>query len=284
MTESKRLGRGISTLIPQVLPKEENATSATLEQKVALENLRVNPRQPRRTFDEQALAELTASVKEKGVLQPILVRRVGHHFEIIAGERRFRAAKTAGLATVPVHIVKMTDQEQLEAAIVENIVREDLSAIETAKAFKQLQKEFSLSQEEIAKRTGKDRSTVANLLRLLQLPTSIQTLVDEKKITMGHARALLKFSNQTHQEILANLIVQRGLSVRQVEQWKFEKPGKKTKSTPTLSPNIRNTVEEIQRNIGTKVEIKAKTDQKGEIRIPYFHAAELTKILNQLLK
>ena len=284
MTESTRLGRGISTLIPKVLPKTENATSATLEQKVAIDNLRVNPRQPRRNFDPAALAELTASVQEKGVLQPILVRRVGHHFEIIAGGRRFRAAKAAGLATVPVHIVKMTDQEQLEAAIIENIIREDLSAIETAKAFKQLQKEFSLSQEEVAKRTGKERSTVANLLRLLQLPTNIQSMVDEKKISMGHARALLRFSNATHQDILANLIVQKGLSVRQVEQWKFDQPKNKTVKTQTVNPNLQNTIEDIQRKIGTKVEIKAKTDQKGEIRIPYFHPGELTKILQQLLK
>lgn len=246
--------------------------------------MRINPRQPRRHFDESALIELSDSILQKGILQPLLVRRVGHHFEIIAGERRYRAAKRAGLSQVPVHVVTMNDQEQLEAALIENIIREDLSAMETAKAFKQLQKEFSLSQEDIASRTGKDRSTVANILRLLQLPTSIQKLVDEKKITMGHARALLSFQNEKHQEILANLIVQKNLSVRQVENWKFDQTKKATTTTATLSPNLRNSIEDIQRKLGAKVEVKSKNENKGEVRIPYFHKEELHKILSQLLK
>lgn len=244
--------------------------------------LRVNPRQPRKHFDQEGMQELTDSIATKGVLQPLLVRQVGHHYEIIAGERRFRASTKAGLTKVPVHIVTMTDQEQLEAALIENIIREDLSAIETAKAFAQLQKEFSLTQEEIATRTGKDRSTIANLLRLLTLPTSIQKLVDEKKISMGHARALLRFGNQTHQEILVNLILEKGLSVRQVEQWKFHTPAKKKEKQAALSANIRSTVEDIQRKLGTKVLLS--DEKKGKLTIAFHHPGELQKILSQLLK
>jgi len=282
--ESKRLGRGLETLIPRASHTPLTSKAQTGSQVVALEELKVNPRQPRKHFDEHALAELADSVKEKGVLQPLLVRRMGMGFEIIAGERRFRAAKKVGLKSVPVHIVKMTDQEQLEAAIIENIIREDLSAIETARALAKLQKEFSLSQEDIAQRTGKSRSTVANLLRLFQLPESIQVLVEEKKITLGHAKALLAFSPEAKQLRLADLILEKKLSVRQVEAWTFDAPKKTIKTERNQNPNLRSRLEDIQRNMGTKVTLKSKGASKGEVVLQYHHESELEKILRQLLK
>lgn len=223
---------------------------------------------------------------QKGILQPLLVRPVGHHFEIIAGERRFRAAIQAGLAQVPVHVVSMDDQEQLEAALIENIVRKDLSAIETAKAFSKLSKEFGLTQAQIATRTGKDRSTVANLMRLLQLPKEIQTMVSNDQISMGHARALLAYDNASHQIEMAKRIVSQGLSVRDVENARPANPATKTTSkqpkSPTLSPNLRNTLEDIQRKLGTKVTLTG-TD-KGKLTLSFFHPEELNKILTQLLR
>jgi len=282
---SSRLGRGIETLIPRASKKNKENQSFS-NQKVDIKLLRVNPRQPRKHFDEAAIKELANSIQEKGMLQPIVARRMGHHFEIIAGERRFRASKKIGLKEVPIHIVKMTDQEQFEAAIIENVIREDLSAMETARAFQKLQKEFSLSQEEIAKRTGKNRSSVANHLRLFGLPASVQKLVEEKSITIGHAKALLAFDKPAQQIELSKLIINKKLSVREVENWSFGSNKKNTQKTTVSidNPNLRSKLEDIQRHLGTKVTIAPKGKNKGNVVISYHHDSELNKIIHQLIK
>lgn len=214
MARRSGLGRGLGALIPTDISGEEG--SALRE--VPVESIAPNPLQPRAYFDEEALASLTASVAELGVLQPILVRDLGdERFELIAGERRWRAAKRAGLPTIPVVVRSVDDVLSLEQALVENLHRQDLNALEEAAAYQQLMEDFSLTQEQVAQKVGKSRSAVANTLRLFQLPPSIQRLVAENQLTAGHARALLGTPDRGFQEDLARRIVDRGLSVRDAE-------------------------------------------------------------------
>lgn len=209
------LGRGLGALIPTDITGE--AGSALRE--VPVEAIEPNPHQPRAYFDEEALASLTASVAELGVLQPILVRELGDdRFELIAGERRWRAAKRAGLPTIPVVVRSVDDVLSLEQALVENLHRQDLNALEEAAAYQQLMEDFNLTQEQVAQKVGKSRSAVANTLRLFQLPPSIQRLVAENQLSAGHARALLGTPDRAFQEDLARKIVDRGLSVREAEE------------------------------------------------------------------
>ncbi|HLT15168.1 MAG TPA: ParB/RepB/Spo0J family partition protein, partial [Acidimicrobiales bacterium] len=209
------LGRGLGALIPTDITAE--AGSALRE--VPVEAIEPNPHQPRAYFDEEALASLTASVAELGVLQPILVRELGDdRFELIAGERRWRAAKRAGLPTIPVVVRSVDDVLSLEQALVENLHRQDLNALEEAAAYQQLMEDFNLTQEQVAQKVGKSRSAVANTLRLFQLPPSIQRLVAENQLSAGHARALLGTPDRAFQEDLARKIVDRGLSVREAEE------------------------------------------------------------------
>lgn len=209
------LGRGLGALIPTDISGEEG--SALRE--VPVESIAPNRLQPRSYFDEEALASLTASVAELGVLQPILVRDLGDdRFELVAGERRWRAAKRAGLPTIPVVVRTVDDVLSLEQALVENLHRQDLNALEEAAAYQQLMEDFALTQEQVAQKVGKSRSAVANTLRLFQLPPSIQRLVAENQLSAGHARALLGTPDRAFQEDLARRIVDRGLSVRDVEE------------------------------------------------------------------
>lgn len=209
------LGRGLGALIPTDITAE--AGSALRE--VPVEAIEPNPHQPRAYFDEEALASLTASVAELGILQPILVRELGDdRFELIAGERRWRAAKRAGLPTIPVVVRSVDDVLSLEQALVENLHRQDLNALEEAAAYQQLMEDFNLTQEQVAQKVGKSRSAVANTLRLFQLPPSIQRLVAENQLSAGHARALLGTPDRAFQEDLARKIVDRGLSVREAEE------------------------------------------------------------------
>ncbi|MGV3759853.1 MAG: ParB/RepB/Spo0J family partition protein [Actinomycetota bacterium] len=209
------LGRGLGALIPTDITGSEG--SALRE--VPVESIAPNPHQPRAYFDEEALAALTASVAELGVLQPILVREVGEErFELIAGERRWRAAKRAGLPSIPVVVRTVDEILSLEQALVENLHREDLNPLEEAAAYQQLMEDFSLTQEQVAQKVGKSRSAVANTLRLFQLPPGIQRLVAENQLAAGHARALLGTPDRAFQESLARRIVDRGLSVREAEE------------------------------------------------------------------
>lgn len=213
MSRQGGLGRGLSSLIPADVQNDENATFQT----VPVSAIEPNRYQPREHFDEETLDALTKSVRELGVLQPLLVRRDGDTFELIAGERRWRAAKRAGLQEVPVILRDANDHSSLEQALVENLHRQDLNALEEAAAYQQLVEEFSMKQDEVAKRVGKSRSAVANTLRLLSLPTSVQRFVAEGRLSAGHARAVLGLDNEPAQLALSQRIVDENLTVRQVE-------------------------------------------------------------------
>ena len=213
MTRQGGLGRGLSALIPADVENDENAVFQT----IAVASIEPNKYQPREHFDEETLDSLTKSVRELGVLQPLLVRRDGDTFELIAGERRWRAAKRAGLQEVPVIVRDADDHSSLEQALVENLHRQDLNALEEAAAYQQLVDEFSMTQDDVAKRVGKSRSAVANTLRLLALPTSVQRFVAQGELSAGHARAILGLDSEAEQLEMSHRIVEEHLTVRQVE-------------------------------------------------------------------
>lgn len=298
MEKRKVLGRGISSLIPSIPPQKvivENpipvatntapapstGTSNEKSHFVEIDRIRMNPRQPRKIFSEGALKDLTESVKEKGVLQPLLVTRKGMHYELIAGERRYRASKNAGLKVVPVRILEANDQEQLEIAMIENLIREDLNPIEEARGYEKLQKEFNLTHEQISQKVSKDRTTVSNALRLLKLPLTIQQEVQRGNLSMGHARALLSLESEKHQLQVAQEIFQKHLSVRETEKRcsQIVKPKENTIVAKIENPNLRSVLEELQQKLGTKVEIKEKGTSKGEIKIQYFSQADLNRLI-----
>ena len=239
-----------------------------------------NPHQPRIQFSEEKLMELAQSIKEHGILQPLIVTRVGGNFELIAGERRLQAAKIVGLSEVPVIVREAENQEKFELAIIENIQRHDLNPIEEARAYERLSKEFQLSQESIAKKMGRSRSAIANTMRLLQLPVDIQRAVADDKISEGHAKALLAIENPEKQRALFEMIVQQGLTVREAEaksRGVSTRPPRKTSRDPELEVR-ENTLSEI---FGTKVRI-AKTTAGGSIRIEYFSDEEFKNIFSKL--
>jgi len=288
--DHKALGKGLHALLPKrdAAPSPTSETPRTGETGVlmaALAQVRPNPNQPRRDFDEQALLELAQSIDREGVIQPIIVRRTtSGGFEIIAGERRWRAASLAGLTEVPVIIRQADDQKVLELAIVENIQREDLNPIELAVAFERMATELSLSHEEIGQKTGKDRATVTNSIRLLQLPVPVRDLVSARKLTPGHARALLKLTTEQAQIDLATRCIHEGWSVRQIEE--FSKPAtepgdeivvRKTDPKP-VDPNVKAAITELERALGTRVRITEKRKGKGVIELEYYSDEDLDRI------
>src|SRR5436190_1431402 len=225
MNHKKVLGRGLGALIPQKAePAPQPSVSSGLAY-IPIEQILPNPYQPRRTFNEASIDELARSVREHGIVQPLVVTRVGDRYKLIAGERRFRAAQKAGLTSVPV-VVKdaLKSADVLQLALVENIQREDLNPMEEANAYHQLHDEFGMTQEEIARRVGKERSTVANFLRLLKLPAAVKELLASGQLSMGHARALLAIESAKKQEALAERVVKNDLNVRQTEVLASEKP------------------------------------------------------------
>jgi ParB family transcriptional regulator, chromosome partitioning protein len=287
------LGRGISSLIPVYRPTAPARTEATgaepaPETEVPTTSIRVNPRQPRRRFSEAALEELTQSVRRTGILQPLVVRKTDSGYELIAGERRLRAAKRAGLERVPVVFRSGNDQDQLELALTENLQREDLNPIEEASGYDRLSREFNLTQEEIAARVGKERSTVSNLLRLLKLPPAVQEMLGGGTLSMGHARALLPIEDGRRQEALAHKIESEGLSVRQVENLvrsmlKQLAPGARRSTDQSHGDaNLRHLSDELQRALGTRVEVTAK-GKGGEIRIQYYAPEDLKRLTERLI-
>lgn len=301
--DNKVLGKGLSALIPQKkvdttnsisagFQKQENIHSETARMDNIISTLEIsliqnNRFQPRRNYDEAKLEDLKASIKEKGVLQPILVRPVGNAYEVVAGERRLRASRALGLKQVPVVIKNITDREALVLALVENIQREELNPIEEAQGFKRLIDEFGFTQETVAESVGKDRSTVTNLVRLLKLPTSIQDHVAGGKISVGHARALLALTNAAQQQKFADDIIHKGLSVRQIET--MVKRTQEEDAAPTLKPapvksrDIEILEEELGRALGTKVAIADKNN-KGKIVIEYYSLNDFDRILEVLRK
>jgi ParB family chromosome partitioning protein len=253
-------------------------------QRLPIEQLAANPNQPRRDFDEAALLELTQSIEHDGIIQPIIVRRTAPGaYQIIAGERRWRAAKLAGLTHVPVIVRTADDQQVLELAIVENIQREDLNPIELATAFQRMATELGLSHDQIGQKTGKERTTITNSLRLLQLPTELQTMIAAKKLSAGHARALLKFEDEQTQREIAKRCVAEGWSVRQIEE--FTRPKTKTRQPEApLDPNVKFALSELERTLGTKVRIIESRGGKGRIEIEYYSPDDLSRIYDLIVE
>lgn len=283
MARQTGLGRGLGALIPgDGTPGAEQAAAAYRELPVGA--VSVNPYQPRDQFDEESLSALTASIREVGVLQPILVRAKGvDSFELIAGERRWRAAKRAGLKSIPAIVRTIEDLSSLEHALVENLHRQDLAALEEAAAFQQLIDDFGMTQEAVAQRVGKSRSAVANALRLLQLPAGVQSLLNDGQISAGHARALLGLASRQEQDALARRIAKEDLSVRQVEQLVRDGAGHPTppprrRPSPADRPAALFEVEQrMEQRLDTRVSI-VMGEKRGKITIDFADLDDLTRI------
>lgn len=280
MAKRPALGKGIGALLD----------SATLEGnrkffQCPIEEMRPHSNQPRKSFDDEKLQELSASIREKGVIQPLVVRKLADHYQIIAGERRWRAAQKAGLHEVPVVIQDVSEDWALEIALIENIQREDLNAMEEAFAYQNLIQSFDLTQEEVAKRVGKERSTVANAIRLLRLPAEVQTDVVAGKLSMGHARALLSLDDEKQMLQLRGRVVSQGLSVRETEALvkagKQNGSGSVNKKAKSVDPEMEHLAAEMQRALGTQVRISPK-GRGGKIEITYFTAEDLDRLLENL--
>ena len=277
------LGRGLGSLIPQkqsiteqVIPQ---ARTQVLEVNVG--EIVENPRQPRSHFSPSDLEDLISSIKEHGILQPLVVTRVGRTFELIAGERRLRASRTLGLKTVPVIVRDANEQQKLELALIENIQRQDLNVIEEALAYKALVDEFNLTQEEVGRRVGKSRSNVANILRLLELPEKMLHALREGKITKSHARTLLAEQNDVKREALFDAMLNGGVSVREAEARVLTTHKHAPKSPSKKDPNLLAHEKRLREILGTKVEIK-ESSGKGSISIAFYSRDELLDLLDRL--
>lgn len=275
----KVLGRGLAALLPEpeALPPAEGGAE------VPVERLEPNPFQPRSGLDPGRLAELVASIRESGVVQPILVRRRGERYQIIAGERRWRAAQAAGLTHVPVTVRDVPDARLLELALVENIQREELSPLEEAQAFHRLQEEFRLSQEEIARRVGRERSTIANALRLLRLPAELRELMRAGRLDAGHARALLALDRTEEQLALGREAARKGLSVREVERRVAILRAPRGRAERRRDANTRAAEERLRAALGTRVEI-ARRGRGGVLKVAFASEAELDRLFQLLLR
>jgi len=291
MTNQKKsvLGRGLSALIPKTPVSirqgevGEDSGGVNVIASVELERIRPNPFQPRTDFDSESLEELSKSILEKGLIQPITVRRLGEDYQLVSGERRMRAAQRAGLPSIPAFIIDVqSDSEMLELALVENIQREELNPIEIAHAYRRLIDECRLTQDEVGQKVGKDRSTVTNFLRLLKLPEKVREGLRQGRLTMGHARALLGLDNERDQLRLYDEIVMGGVNVRSVERTTRARKAKPAKHT-RHGTGIHSVEEQLKRMLGTKVKVYAKSGGKGEIVIQYFSADDLERILELIL-
>jgi ParB family chromosome partitioning protein len=278
----KALGKGLSALLPDPEP-EPVAREAGHE--VPTSSLEPNPYQPRGAIDPADLQELAGSIRESGLVQPILVRRAGAGYQIIAGERRWRAAQQLGLATVPVAVRDVPDDRLLELALVENIQRQELTALEEAQAFQRLQEEFHLTQEEVARKVGRDRSTVANTLRLLRLPREIRDLLAGGRLDAGHGRALLAVDRLDDQLALARETVQKGLSVREVERRVAARRARGKAAAPgsRKDANTRAAEERLRAALGTRVDIRRR-GRAGTIRIAFASEAELNRLYEHIVR
>jgi ParB family chromosome partitioning protein len=276
----KALGRGLSALIPGPEADERRPAAAG---EVPLDALDPNPYQPRLSIDPARLAELAASIRASGIVQPILVRRAGERYQIIAGERRWRAAQAAGLASVPVSVREVKDEQLLELALVENVQRQELTALEEAQAFQRLAGELGLSQEEIARRVGRDRTTIANTLRLLKLPRELRELLSQGGLDAGHARALLALEHAADQLALGREAARRGLSVREVERRVALLRSPRERAAARKEPNTAAAEERLRRALGARVVI-ARRGKGGAIRVPFKSEAELQRLFELLLR
>ncbi len=289
----KGLGKGLDSLIPEnksvkpvVKPEKAEESVKTGEQMLKINQVEPNREQPRKHFEEDALLELADSIKQYGVLQPLLVRKRKDYYEIIAGERRWRAAKLAGVKEVPVIIKEYTEQQAVEIALIENIQRENLNPIEEAMAFKKLLTEFNLKQDEVAERVSKSRTAVTNSMRLLKLGEKVQQMIIDDMITTGHARALLAIDDEEQQYLLATKIFDEKLSVRETEKLikSLKNPKKQVKVVKTVENAFvyDDLAEKMKRVLGTKVSISPKGNGKGKIEIEYYSDDELERMFEMI--
>jgi len=283
-TKKMGLGKGLGALLPEIDQGEVKTLFSC-----GIEEIIPNRSQPRKSFDESRLQELAESIKEKGILEPLIVRKVEQGYELIVGERRWRAAQKAGLTEVPVLVKEIQSREALELSLIENLQREDLNPIEEAEAFKRLTEEFNTSQEELATRIGKDRSTITNALRLLRLPFEVRSQLLQNRITAGHARAILSLETKEKRKELCSLIIKKGLSVREAEtiakRWS-EKPKKavtKDRRKGQLESQLNSLQDSLRKHLGTKVQITAK-GKRGKIEIEYYSYEDLERIVETILK
>jgi ParB family chromosome partitioning protein len=282
-TKRMALGKGLGALLPEFGQAEPKTLFYC-----GIEEIIPNRSQPRKHFDESKLQELAESIKEKGILEPLIVRRTDQGYELIVGERRWRAAQKAGLKEVPVIVKEVEGREVLEISLIENLQREDLNPIEAAEAFKHLIEEFSLSQEDLSKRIGKERTTITNTLRLLKLPLEVRNQLLQNRITSGHARAILSLESKEKQKELCALIIKKGLSVREAEsiakRW-AEKPKKSitpVKPRGDLESQLSSLQDSMRKYLGTKVHITQK-GKRGKIEIEYYSPEDLERIVEAIL-
>ncbi len=276
------LGKGLSALIPE---KEKVKSHEILE--LNINSIIPNEYQPRRTFDDKALSDLVDSIKEKGIIQPVIVRKTSSNsYQLIAGERRWRAAKIAGLIGIPAIVKEAAPEEALELALIENIQREDLNPVETAEAFQKLINEFKLTHDDISKKVGKDRATVTNYLRILKLPFEIKKWIAEGSLSMGHAKALLQVENQRLQTEIAGKVIKYALSVRETEalcKKGFMPQPHPSATSKSKDPQIASLEEKMMHRLGTKVRLIHKSNKKGgRIEIEYYSLEELDRLLEIL--
>ncbi len=280
------LGKGLDSMIPpKAVSKsgKESGTSKTGETVLSINEVEPNKKQPRTSFNEDALQELCESIKKHGIVQPLVVTKRDGYYEIIAGERRWRAARMAGLKKVPVVIKDYSPQEIMEVALIENIQREDLNPVEEAKAYQNLIKEYDLKQEEVADRVSKSRSTITNSLRLLKLEDDVLSMLADETISSGHARALLSLDTAEDQKKVADKIVKESLSVRDTEKLikKIKNPVKKEQKKELKNDFIYQDIEEkLKQTIGTKVKITRRSENTGKIEIEYYTQDDLEKIVD----
>jgi ParB family chromosome partitioning protein len=289
------LGRGLASLIPRQpsgvplapgVPADDGAATEVIV-RVPLEKVERNPFQPRADFDPAALEELKLSILEKGVIQPITVRRISGGYQLISGERRVRAAREAGLEQVPAYVISVrSEEEMLELALIENLQREHLNPMEIAISYRRLIEECSLTQEEVSQRIGKDRTTITNFLRLLRLPQEIQHALRTGGITTGHARALVSLEDEKRQMEIFRRALSKGLSVREVERLVRTKGKKRPASAPgerlAVTSAVAHLEDRLQRVLGTKVRVRPITGGKGEILIEYYSASDLERLIDMI--
>jgi ParB family chromosome partitioning protein len=289
------LGRGLASLIPRSIPPEiqpgtplpaDDGRSEGVLAGIGLDRVDRNPQQPRADFDPVSLEELRKSIQQKGVIQPITVRRAGDRYQLISGERRVRAAREAGLREIPAYIIRVSsDEEMLELALIENLQREELNPIEIGISYRRLMEECGLTQEEVSRRIGKDRTTITNSLRLLKLPDPIQAAVRRGELSGGHARALVAVEDERKQLELFHRVMKRGLSVRDIERLVREKVRRKAKpggSGASGSGGLSSLEEQLRQRLGTKVQVHPLRGGKGEIIIQYYSADDLDRLLELL--
>lgn len=281
----KGLGKGLEALISSANALEEAKNSVV---EIKINDIDPNSQQPRKIFDQERLGALADSIREHGVVQPIIVRSEGSRYAIVAGERRWRAAKLAGLKTIPAIVKDLSSREVMEIALIENLQREDLNPVEEAEAYQKLIDEYSLTQEEVAKIVGKSRTAIANSVRLLSLPKEIKEMIVDGRLTSGHARTLITITDKEKQKILANRIIEKGLNVREAErlaslEGKKQKKDKKQKTVDKLTAEMNNLEEKLRSAYGTKVSIY-RSKEKGRITFEYYSNEDFDRIIDIMLK